>query len=137
MSNLSSAVDEFRIRWASRFVDSITVTRLSDRGTYNAATYRYDAASDTTPYDGLALIRPFKAKGETDLFGEQLVTGKTYSIFVPYTAVTGDFLPEDLVTINTSMGDPDLAGKTMRVLSQQHDSYLTRIELICRFDEGA
>lgn len=138
MSIPSNTVDEFRIRWSNRFVDAITVTRISTRGTFNESTLAYDSELSTIPYTGAALIRPFPAKGSTADFGQQLVTGKEYSVFVPHTAVfSGDFQPEDEVTVDASALDPDLVGKTMTVLSQSHDSYLTRIELICRFEEGS
>jgi len=137
MTIQTDAVAVFREQWATRFIDSITVTRTTSRGAINPATYKYDSEFGSIPYTGEALIRPFSAEGETSDFGDQLVTGKTYSVFVPHTAVfAGDFQPEDVVTIDACALDPDFVGKAMRMLSQQHDSYLTRIELICRFDEG-
>jgi len=138
MSIPTDTVETFRTHWADRFVDTITVKRMTNRGTFNATTLVHDSPTLTSPYTGPALIRPSNATGATVVTAGQEVTGKEYSVFVPHTAVTSDdFQPEDTVTIDACVLDPDLVGKTMRVLSQQHDSYLTRIELVCRFEEGS
>lgn len=134
MSTPANTINRFRTLWANRFVDTITVTRMTGRGTFNATTLVYDTETESTPYTGEALIRPFTGKGTTVLFGGEQLTGKEYAILVPYDA--GEFQPEDLITIDTCTYDPHLVDATMRVLSEQHDSYLTRIELICRFEEG-
>ncbi len=134
MSVASNTVPEFRLRWAGRFVDAVTILRVASRGTFNETTLAYDTPTDSSEYSGAALIRPMSPAAVTALFGEQLVTGRIYSVFIPHDA--GDFQPEDDVTVDTSDDDPTLVGKTMTVLTQQHDSYRTRIEVVCRLEEG-
>ena len=134
----SSVVTKFRELWQTRFTDAINVTRLNTRGAMNETTLKYDSEFSTVPYTGAALIRPTDTKGQTDQFGEQLVTGRTVDVFVPSSAVfADDFQPEDLVTVTASVLDSGLVGQEMRVVSsEQFDSYLTRIKLTCRLEEG-
>lgn len=137
MSIPSNTLATFRDQWASRFIDTITVIRVTSRGTYNPTTHLHDGGGTNAEYSGGALIRPMSAAGQTALFGEQQVTGKAYYVFIPYDAAfTGNPQPEDRVTIDASSADPDLVGRTMLVVSASHDSYQTRIELICRLEEG-
>ena len=119
----SSVVATFRDHWTVRFIDTVTVTTTTGRGTFNETTLVYDGEATDDIYDGAALIRPFTTKGDTTLFGEQMVTGKTYSVYVPHDALpSGDTFPlEARVTVTAALLDPALVGNTMTVVSVDHD----------------
>ncbi len=133
----SSTVTVFRAQWATRFVDTVTITRTTARGTFNTGTGQYGSGTAATPYTGEALIRPLSRDGVTAIFGEQEVTGKLYAVTLPWDAVADVFQPEDIVTVDASLLDLELVGQVMRVLSDEHDSYKTRRRIVCRLDEGA
>jgi hypothetical protein len=134
MSIPTDTIATFRTEWAARFVDTITVKRTTDRGTFNATTLAYDGGTDGTPYSGPGLARPLASK-ETAQYGEQLVTATGIVIFLPYDA--GVFDVEDEATIDVSYGDTELEGKTVTVVAVTYDSYRTRQRLVCRLDQGA
>ena len=134
MSIPSNAVTQFRSLWADRFVDTVTITRVSARGTLNTTTLAYASGSDSTPYTGKALIRP-AYQDDQDQFGGQEVTGERFDVYLPYTA--GQFDVEDTVTVGASVYDSNLVGKVLRVVAYSYDSYQTRIKLRCRMDLGA
>ena len=134
MSIPSSAVTQFRGLWADRFVDTVTVTRVASRGTFNTSTLAYTTPSDSTPYTGEALIRPGDSD-EQDLYGGEEVTGEKFDVYLPHDA--GQFDLEDTVTVGSSVYDTRLAGQVLRVVAYSYDSYLTRIRLRCRMDLGS
>ena len=136
MTLVTDTVTVLRLEWASRFVDTVTITRTSARGTFNATTLVYDSGTADTPYTGAALVRPLDAKGVTKIFGEQEVTGRMYAVTLPWDATAEVFQPEDIVTVDASLLDLELVGKIMRVLSDEQDSYKTRRRIVCRLDEG-
>jgi len=135
---LPNSIATFRQHWTVRFIDTVTIATTTGRGTFNETTLQYDTPSTSEWYTGAALIRPFTSKGETNLFGEQLVTGKMYSVYLPHDALPpGEAFPlEARVTVTAALLEPALVDETMTVVSVDHDSYLTRNRLICRLDEG-
>ena len=134
MSVPSSTIDTFRNRWADRFIDTVTITRVTDRGTFNDSTGVYDGGAGSTIYIGGGLIRPMSSTDKQQ-FGEQQVTGAMYDVLLPYDA--GDFQIEDTVTIDATTHDVDLVGAVMLVMSTVLDSYQTHTILRCRHDLGA
>lgn len=134
MSIATDRIAFFRAQWATRFVDTITATRMADRGTFNPTTLDYDAGTDTTVYSGAALIRP-ATDDDTALYGGEQVTGVGVIVYVPHDA--GTFEVEDTINIVASTWDPDLVGADVRVVAVTYDSYQTRQRLVCRLDEGA
>jgi hypothetical protein len=130
----SSAVATFRDQWATRFVDAITFTRVTDRGTFNDATLVYDTPTVETIFTGACLVRPVE-EVDTDDFGEQEITSLIVDVFMPFDA--GDFQLEDLGTITAVTWDTDLDGVTMTVVEVEHDTYLTRKRVRCVINLGA
>jgi hypothetical protein len=134
-SPASDAVSTFRTHWATRFVDTITFTRLTDRGTFNPATNDYDTPSSTTVYTGGALIRPASDGDTPENYGQTQQTTVLYDVYLPHDAGTFDL--EDLGTVDASVSDTELVGQTLRVVSIEHDSYRTRTRLRCLLNLGA
>lgn len=134
MTTPSSSVTTFRTQWATRFIDEVTFTRTTGRGSFNDATLLYDGATTNEIYSGDALIRPVKTTDQED-YGQQETSIVELDVFMPHDA--GDFQPEDEGTIDAATFDTDLVGKTMRVIEVEYDSYLTRTRVRCRLDIGA
>ncbi len=130
----SSTITTLRAQWATRFIDTVTFTRTTARGTLNTTTGLYSADTTSEIYSGVALIRPVKTTDQTD-FGQQETSIVELDVFMPHDA--GDFQPEDLGTIDAVTYDSDLNGKTMRVVEVEYDSYLTRTRVRCRLNIGA
>jgi len=134
MTATTDAVTELRTHWATRFTDAVTVTRMSGRGTFNETTLAYDSPADASVYAGAALIRPGTNVDRTQ-YGEQFVTGRPMLVYVVHDAAV--FEVEDLVTVTACVYNPALVGQSLRIVAYEYDSYQTRIELVCRYDEGA
>ncbi len=130
----SSTITTLRTQWATRFIDTVTFTRSTGRGTLNTTTGLYSGAAESEIYSGDALIRPVKITDQKN-FGQQETSIVELDVFMPHDA--GDFQPEDLGTIDTCTFDPDLAGKTVRVTETGFDSYLTRRWVRCHLNIGA
>lgn len=127
-----SHVGIFRGLWASRFVDSVIVTRGTDRGTLNPATLKYEGGTAAEIYNGGALIRP-NTDGSSVQYGAEEVIVFDFHIFVP--ATVGGILPDDTITV-TVAADTDLSGRTMRCLGIDGDSYETRREIFGQLNRG-
>ncbi len=134
MTTPSSVIAELRTRWATRLIDTVTVTRTTGRGTLNTTTGLYSGATTSEIYSGDALIRPVKTTDQVNV-GQQETSVVELDVFMPHDA--GDFQPEDLGTIDAVTYDSDLVGKTMRVVEVEYDSYLTRTRVRCRLNIGA
>lgn len=128
---LNSAVTRLRLEWAERFIDTCTIARTGDRGTYNATTLQYDSPTTPSVYSGAALVRP-GSTGTTN-FGEALQTHHDYEVYLPHTA-TG-IEPEDRVTVAVA-GDADLDGQVLVVEAVYADAYVTRRMVGCRLEQG-
>lgn len=133
---LPNSIATFRQHWTVRFIDTVTIATTTGRGTLNETTLQYTGGTTSAWYTGAALIRPFTTAGATNLFGEQLVTGKMYSVYIPHDALPGGVPLEARVTVTAALLDPALVGEVLTVVSVDHDSYLTRNRLICRLEEG-
>ncbi len=129
----SSTVATFRTQWTDRFIDTVTFVRVTGRGTMNTSTLLYTGDTESEIYSGVALVRPVKTTDEDS--GQQQVTISEVDVFMPHDA--GDFQPEDEGTIDTTVHDTDLVGKTMRVTEVEYDTYLTRTRVRCRLNIGA
>ena len=132
MSVASDHVALFRSEWTSRFVDTVLITDLTSRGTWNRATKQYEAPSTTTVYNGGALIR-----AETDTTKNRGLEGEvlyTHSVLVPHD--TNAMKPGYSVAVSASLLDTDLTGATMTIQSVHQDSYNTRRELRCLLSQG-
>lgn len=132
MSVGSDHVPFFRTQRTPTYIDSITVTDLTTRGTFNRTTKAYDSPSTSTKYSGGALIRPgsasIKARGGE---GEVIYD---YTISVPHTAV--GIVVGNEVTVNASLYSTDLVGAVLTVKDVSADSYETHIELGCNLSQG-
>lgn len=121
----------FRQQWASRFTDSLTVSE-DQRGSFSPSTGEYATVSDSSVYNGVALVRPAGGEPTLEMFAQTAITTSDHVVFVPHTA-TG-IKPGHQVTIDTS-DDPDLQGRAGRVIAVTHDTYVTRRAVLCRFDQ--
>ncbi len=131
MSQATKAVEWFRGVWASRMTDTVTVTRLSSRGSLNTATMTYTPTS-TTIYSGKALVRAPTRPVDREL--QDLRSFDQLEIFVPDT-VTG-IAVGDTVTIDTS-SDARLQGVSGTVRAVQADAYVTARRVWVEVDRGA
>lgn len=118
--------------WATRFVDSITITDLTDRGTFSRITGQFGTPTSSEIYAGNALIRAKSDKTTTR--GEQGEVLYTHTVMVPHD--TNGVGVGNTVTVVTSVLDTDLAGSVMTVQSIHVDSYNTRRELRCLLSQG-
>lgn len=130
MTTISNAITRFRSEWATRFTDSIVVTNLTDRGTFNETTLLYDAPTAPAVYTGGALIRP-GGSAET-VRGEANQTSHEFEVYVPWD--TDGIEPSMSVAVTST--DGDLNGQTLIVEEVYADSYITRRMLGCRLDQG-
>ncbi len=132
MSVVTDHVEWFRTKRTSRYIDTITITDSTSRGTWNRATKQYDTPTTSTVYSGTALIRPVSAT--TKNRGEQGEVLFTHTIQVPFSV--DSVAPGNIVTVTVSVYDDDLTGATLTVQSVEQDSYLTHRELHCLLSQG-
>lgn len=132
MTHLLSHLAFFQAQWEGRFLDTVSVDRVTDRGTFNATTGAYDAPSSSNIFTGSALIRPRTVR--TAEFGEEQVSQEALVIFLPLTATGIDL--EDQVTV-TSSQDPELTGEVLTVTALDADTYKTHIEITCERPQGS
>lgn len=134
MSTPSTAVALFRSLRADRYVDTVTITDLTTRGTWNRTTKVYDTPATTTVYTGGALIRP-GGLGITDR-GETGETRADLLVYLPHTA--HGILPGHQVTVDAihSLGDDDLLSEVFTVQSVQDDTYDTHKLVKCKLSQG-
>ena len=131
MSQATKAVGWFRAVWASRMTDTVTVTRLTSRGSLDTGTMTYTPTT-TTVYQGKALVRPYGDSQDREL--QDLRSFDRLTVHVPDT-VTGVQVG-DTVTVDTA-GDGRLAGVSGTVRAVESDSYVTVRRLLVEVDRGA
>lgn len=132
MSIASDSVALFREQWSDRFVDTVTISNPVTGGTFNPSTLVYDGGSGGVVYTGGGLIRA----STTEPIEETTQEERTYldfDLYLPYDS-TG-FAPDQIVTVDASI-DPDLVGKTFRVVAIERDTYNTRRKLRIELDLG-
>jgi len=122
VSIAASTVAYFRGQWASRFVDTCVVARVTGT-TFNTSTGQTEQTT-TTVYSGVCLVRPANA-AEVDV-GETRRQQVDYNLYVPHTVA--DLEEGDMVTVTSTL-DPDIPVVT--VLRGFTDSYLTRHHYEC------
>lgn len=132
MSVVTDHVEWFRTKRTSRYTDSITITDLTSRGTFNRATMQYDTPSTSTLYTGLALVRPVTGNvRDRGMEGEVLYT---HTVHVPF-SVDG-VAPGNEVSVTVSAYDDDLTGAVLTVQDVSADTLLTHRELRCVLSQG-
>jgi len=115
---VSSIIARGRVRQASLFDTTVTVTRKSGEGytQHGDGNWHPDATSQV--YQGSALVRP-EAASRTEAGGEEIEIGR-YLVKLPAdTAVEAG----DLVTVTASTHDSGLVGQTMRILDVLADEW--------------
>jgi hypothetical protein len=133
--NVSVASDHvafFRTQRADRYIDTITITDLTSRGTFNRTTKQFDSESTSTVYTGGALIRPKSAAARER--GEQGEVLYTHIVHVPYD--TDGVTVGNTITVTTSVYDADLTGAVLTIQDHSGDSYMTHRELKCLLSQG-
>ena len=131
MSIPTGVIANLRDQWADRFVDTVTIRRVSAVGSVDPTTFVISGASNPIVYTGAALIRPVAAAGglinEVGLAETRL---DQYMVLLPFTGV--GLKADDRVTVDQSVtGGPDLVGSVLTVLSVEIESYKTRVALRC------
>ncbi len=133
VSVASDHVAFFRTQRADRYVDTITITDLTSRGTFNRTTKAYDTPSTSTVYNGGALLRPGTAS--TKSRGGEGEVIFDVDIQLPYTA-TGIQVGNQ-VTVDASVLNADLVGEVLTVAHVgQVDTYDTHRLLGCNLSQG-
>jgi hypothetical protein len=140
VSVASDHVAFFRTQRTDRYIDTVTITDLTSRGSWNRTTKQYGTPSTTTVYTGGALIRPAGAavSGATGAGavgrGKQAEVLFDFFVYLPVTA-TGVQVG-NVVTVDATLLASDLVGVTMSVQSIENDSYETRRTLECKLSQG-
>lgn len=140
MSIPSDHVALFRDLRSDRYIDTVTITDLTSRGTWNRTTKVHDSATTSVVYTGSALIRPTLAAssrpsaGRAENRGETGEVLETIVVELPHTA-TGIGVG-NTVTVDASTHSTDLVGQTMTVRSITHDSYHTYTRIECNLSQG-
>ncbi len=134
MTAPGAAIGILRTHWATRFIDTVTITRVTGRGALNPS-YQYDSPTTVTIYTGGALVRPITSRPPRGLeFGQGRTTVDEFEIFVPHDA--GDVKPDDRVDVTAATYLPTLAGKRFIVRGVEPDSYNTKQRIIGVLDHG-
>ena len=128
---IAAAIDLFRSRWASRFVDTCTIDTTTARGSFNTTTGVYGTATTAQAYSGGCLVRP--ARQQHRDVGEQDVLLADVAVTIPHSET--DIEPGDTVTVSAAVYDSQLVG-TYRVVDVEVDSWNTHRRLMCRRDMG-
>lgn len=135
LAPITAAVTVLRAHWESRFIDTGTVTRLTDRGAINATTRLYDSPTTTTLYTGPMLVRPNTTKTPKPLqVGESAFMLDEYEVLLPWDA--GSFYPDDYVSFTTVHFAADLVGRLFVVSAAEVDSYNTKTRLVAKLEHG-
>jgi len=99
-----------------------TITRVTDRGTFNTATNLYDNPTVVTIYAGPADISPVTYRRDRqELGGGEAVRIRQYRSEVPWDA--GDIWVDDIMTVNTSQ-DVQMVGKIFTISDVLYESEL-------------
>lgn len=130
MSVATDHLTFFRSDWATRFVDTCTIGRVTGR-TLNTSTGVY-TPTVVSQYSGPCLVRP-QAPASAQA-GQELIEQRNYRVFLPYTVTAVKV--DDVVTV-TSIFDGVLNGKQLIVRNILADTYNTRRVLECEDNQGA
>ena len=114
-----------RLAAEGRMVDACTITRAGTGDTtFDPNTGTYTDAADSTIYTGRCEVQVSDGlNAQTTEAGGQVVTDLRVTVKVPM-SVEGVAV-DDVVTITASELDPDLVGKTYRVLGTFAKSFAT------------
>lgn len=140
MNLIDDAVAALRAEWTERFIDTVDVTRIGNRGTFNETTLAYDTPIDAGIYSGVALIRPGTTEDAQRLVGGESVSVVAMRVFLPYDTVVGQFGIQvgDRVerTVPPTTGAVELFGVPLYVEAFEYDAYKTRLRLLCSLNLG-
>ena len=125
VDDIRHALPLLRAEAEGRMVDACTITRAgSGDTTFDPNTGTYTDAADTTIYTGRCEVQVSDGlNAQTSDVGGHLVTDMRVTVKVPM-SVDGVWVG-DVVTITASELDPDLVGKTYRVLGTFAKSFAT------------
>ena len=107
-------------------VDACTIVRRAGTASFNQVTGRSVLAS-TPVYAGRCQVRIPQAQPATPEAGERTAVVLTAIVKVPVTVV--GIQPGDIVTVTASAHDPDLVGRTFRILGLHHKTWSTARKL--------
>ena len=99
---------------------TVTITRVTDRGTLNLVTKLYDSPTVSTIYTGPADISPVTYRRDRqELGGAESIRIRQYRSEVPWDA--GDIWIDDRMLVNTSQ-DVQMVGKTFIISDVLYES---------------
>lgn len=123
---ITSALPELRRQAEARMLDTCVVRRVTGEST--------DGDGNVTPtyseplYEGACRVQTYEPQESTaDIGGASTVTTQRYSVHIP----VGSYAPQigDVVTLDSAALDPQLAGRTYRVVALLHKSQATAYRL--------
>jgi len=99
---------------------TVTITRITDRGTLNATTKLYDDPTISTIYTGPADISPVTYRRDRqEIGGMESIRIRQYRSEVPWDA--GDIWIDDVMTVNTCQ-DVQMVGKAFTISDVLYES---------------
>lgn len=125
IDDIRAALPGFRAEVEGRMVDACTITRAGvNDTTFDPDTGVYTDAADSTVYTGRCEIQVSDGlNANTTEAGGQVVVDQRVTLKIPM--AVEDIRPDDVVTITASELDPDLVGKTYRVMAGFAKSFAT------------
>lgn len=141
MSIPSDHVTLFRDFRADRYIDTVTVRDLTDRGTFNRTTDAYDSPSTTVIYTGGALIRPGAGASSRGGFSggstSRGLEGEVLDeIVVQFPYDTTGLEVGYIITVDASVHEPDLVGEELVIQIVATDTYNTHRVARCNRSQG-
>lgn len=120
MTALNELVTSARAAHARLCLDTVTVSRVTSKGTLNTATSTYSGPTTSAVYSGAARLKRVMAKdvqsGDVEREVARLV------LVLPYAATgSGNLRNGDLVTFTVS-ADAALVGKVLTIVGPEHGS---------------
>jgi hypothetical protein len=98
---------------AGFFVDTCTITRVTEEGALNHATAQFAAPTTITVYSGACSIYPIESRRDRfDEFGQGLVYTRQYRVVLPWTEDDVQIRDDFVATVSD---DPQLIGRPMEV----------------------
>jgi hypothetical protein len=111
-------IERMRDKQAELYSNTVTVTRKSAAGAFNAATASYATPTTTTVYTGAALLRP--ERDQTADVGEVSLNVSNYLLKLPVNTAAEI---GDNVAVTASDFDDDLVGTTLRIIEVSADEW--------------
>ncbi len=104
-------------------VDACTLRAPDVQGVLNETTNEYETTPGALRYSGRCKVQTTDTIGRDQTAGERLTTATRFEVHLPMTAAAAAV--DDVITVTSSLTDPQLAGRRFRVASLVHKSFMT------------